>query len=91
MGKTDWDKLKKLQSEEVERRALEDEDNLPAAEDMWKNAQVIMPEQENKASITIRINSRILDYFKKSGPGYQKRINAVLESYVREMESRGGL
>lgn len=87
MAKTDWDKLKKLSKEEIEKRALSDEDNLPATDAMWQNARVVMPSTKAKTAITIRVDSRILDFFKKDGAGYQKRINAVLESYVNQMQS----
>jgi uncharacterized protein (DUF4415 family) len=36
-----------------------------------------------KRSISLRVDPDILDWFKKQGPGYQTRINAVLKAYVR--------
>jgi len=38
--------------------------------------------EENKAQVTLRLDRKILDYFKDEGPGYQTRINAVLLQYV---------
>jgi len=34
-----------------------------------------------KASISLRIDADILDWFKSMGPGYQTRINAILRAY----------
>lgn len=37
---------------------------------------------ENKVQICIRLDKDIIEWFQKQGPGYQRRINAVLKSYV---------
>jgi uncharacterized protein (DUF4415 family) len=37
----------------------------------------------------IRVDPDVLDYFKKEGAGYQRRINAVLRSYVEQKQKRG--
>ena len=34
-----------------------------------------------KASISLRIDADVLEWFKSTGPGYQTRINAVLRAY----------
>ena len=34
-----------------------------------------------KASIALRIDADVLDWFKAQGPGYQTRINAVLRAF----------
>ena len=34
-----------------------------------------------KASISLRIDADVLDWFKAQGPGYQTRINAVLRAF----------
>ena len=36
---------------------------------------------EPKASISLRLDSDVLEWFKSTGPGYQTRINAVLRAY----------
>ena len=50
------------------------------------NATTEMPKP--KADLHMRIDRDILEYFRKSGKGYQTRINAVLRSYVNHMRSR---
>lgn len=42
---------------------------------------------ENKASITLRLDRDVLDFFRSSGRRYQTRINAVLRAFV-EHESK---
>jgi uncharacterized protein (DUF4415 family) len=88
MDKTDWEKLKNLSEEEIERMAAEDEENFPVSDEMWKTARVVMPSPGPKEAITIRLDPRVLSFFKENGPGYQKRINAVLEAYVNHELSK---
>jgi len=37
-----------------------------------------------KKTISIRLDEDVLDYFKSEGDGYQRRINAVLRSYMQQ-------
>ena len=55
-------------------------------EAFWANAKLVAPDKTRP--VTLRIKSSVLDYFKAGGKGYQTRINAVLESYVRAKTSR---
>jgi uncharacterized protein (DUF4415 family) len=34
-----------------------------------------------KASIALRVDADVLEWFKSQGPGYQTRINAVLRAF----------
>ena len=56
--------------------------------EFWENAKhVRRPKTE---LVTLRVKKDVLDHFKAAGTkGYQTRMNAVLESYVRTMESKG--
>ncbi len=48
----------------------------------WAKADLIEPDRTQH--VTLRVKKSVLDYFKADGKkGYQTRINAVLESYVR--------
>lgn len=49
--------------------------------EFWENAEWVEPDKTQH--LTIRVKQSVLDYFKSSGKGYQTRINAVLEAYVR--------
>jgi uncharacterized protein (DUF4415 family) len=48
----------------------------------WSKAEVVIPPK--KQAISIRLDQDLIDFFKKEGPGYQRRINAVLRGYMRE-------
>ena len=41
---------------------------------------MLMPEAAQP--VTMRLDRSVVDFFKKQGPGYQSRINAVLRAYV---------
>ncbi len=49
--------------------------------DFWNNAEIVQP--DTTQPVTLRIKKSVLEYFKAGGKGYQTRINAVLESYVK--------
>lgn len=48
----------------------------------WSKDVFIAPPK--KKAISIRVDEDILDYFKKQGSGYQRRINAVLRYFMNE-------
>jgi uncharacterized protein (DUF4415 family) len=52
----------------------------------WSQAEVVVPPR--KQAISIRLDQDLIDYFKAQGPGYQRRINAVLRSYVKQRRTR---
>ena len=49
----------------------------PKAE--WAKA-VALP--SSKQQVTLRLDKDVLDFFKKTGKGYQTRLNAVLRTYM---------
>ena len=49
-------------------------------ETFWKNAEVVWPKEQE--SISIRLDTDIVSFFKSQGRGYQTKINAVLRSYI---------
>lgn len=48
------------------------------SEEFWKNARVIEP--EGTQQVTLRVKRSVLEAYKRTGKGYQTRMNAVLES-----------
>lgn len=51
----------------------------------WANAKLVYPDPTQP--VTLRVKKSVLDHFKAGGAkGYQTRMNAVLESYVRAIE-----
>ena len=78
---------------EKEIEAIEEKDidfgDVPETDaDFWAGAKLIEPDRTQHVSL--RVKKSVLDYFKAQGAqgakGYQTRINAVLESYVRAQE-----
>lgn len=49
-------------------------------EDFWDEAIVVPPPL--KEAISIRIDQDVLEWFRRRGPRYQTRMNAVLRSYM---------
>ena len=76
---SNWGKATEMTSAEVEARVALDSDETGMVMD-WENATLEMPHP--KAVLNMRVDKEILDYFRKTGKGYQSRINAVLRSYV---------
>ena len=85
-GKADWARVASLRDEEIETAVRHDPDAPPLDID-WSQAFLVVPRR--KKAISIRIDPDVLDYFKNEGPGYQRRINAVLRSYVDQKQKRG--
>ncbi len=75
-GKTNLEKLRKLTDEEIDASIAGDPD---WDEEAWSDAVVVVT---RKQPISIRLDEDVLDFFKEQGAGYQKRINAVLRSYM---------
>lgn len=76
---SNWGKAAGMTSAEVEASVTSDSDEAAMVMD-WENATLEMPNP--KAVLNMRVDKEILDYFRKTGKGYQSRINAVLRSYV---------
>src|SRR5215207_9116914 len=81
-GKTDWERLRNLTDEEIEASIANDPDKTELEEIDWSEAVLVMPPK--KKAISIRVDEDVLDYFKQEGAGYQRRINAVLRSYMQQ-------
>jgi uncharacterized protein (DUF4415 family) len=84
-SRTDWAKQEALTYEEIEAQIAADPDEAGMVYD-WDSTTTEMPKP--KADLHMRIDRDILDYFRKTGKGYQTRINTVLRSYVQHMRSR---
>jgi len=82
--KSDLDKLRKLTDEEIEASIKNDPDWSEAWN--WGDAVLVIPPK--KKAISIRVDEDVLDYFKKEGAGYQRRMNAVLRSYMQQKRKK---
>ena len=84
-GKTNWTRVRSLTDKEIEAAVLNDPDAVPFDFD-WSKVLLVIPPK--KKAISIRVDEDVLDYFKKHGAGYQRRINAVLRSYMQQKRKK---
>ncbi len=74
-SKTNWNKVKVQSDSDI------DTSEIPALDpDFFKSAILRMPSK--KASITVRLDTDVLEWFRNQGKGYQTRINAILRTYM---------
>jgi uncharacterized protein (DUF4415 family) len=81
-GKTDWARVDAMTDEEVEASIANDPDWAEFKDIDWSDAVLVIPAR--KKAISIRVDEDVLDFFKSEGDGYQRRINAVLRSYMQQ-------
>ena len=82
-GKTDWAAVDALTDEQITQAVANDPDAVPLDID-WSDAVLVVPPK--KQAISIRVDEDVLNFFKKEGDGYQRRINAVLRSYMQQKD-----
>ena len=88
LDRTDWARLRAMSEDEIERMAVDDEDN-PATvnDDEWAQATVGLP--AGKTSVHASFDRDMVDWFKAQGRGYQARMNAVLRRYMDAQRKAG--
>jgi uncharacterized protein (DUF4415 family) len=79
-SQTNWETVDKLADEELLDETLPELD-----ETFWQEA-VFIPGP--KKQLTLRIDADVVEYFRSQGPGYQRRMNAVLRRYVQAQHDR---
>ena len=84
---TDQARVDAMTDEDIERAMRDDPDWSDLIDFDWSGAQMVFPAQ--KKSISIRLDEDVIDFFKKSGKGYQTRMNAVLRHYMKDSASKG--
>ena len=84
-GKTDWARVDALTDEDIAKAVANDPDAAPIDID-WSDAVLVIPAR--KKAISIRVDEDVLDYFKREGSGYQRRMNAVLRSYMQQKRKK---
>jgi len=80
-SRSDFDRVRRKSEAELERDIAADPDFAGIHKNWYKDAQAIVPAR--KKLLSLRIDSDILEWFKRQGPGYQTRINGVLRAFVR--------
>lgn len=82
-----WDRVAAMPESQAEINAMTDPDNAPTDAMFWADVDMQEPDPR-KVPIHIRVAPDVLEFFKKGGPGYQTRINRVLEQYVNWQQHR---
>lgn len=82
-GKTSLARLDATTDADIARQISQDPDVAPEWTDAMFAAATWIP-PEKKVAIALRVSPDVLKFFRKAGPGYQSRINAVLEAFVRQ-------
>jgi len=81
---TDWDALRAMTDEDIERAVASDPDTWIPTEDEWANARVVWP--AGKEPISIRVDRDIVQWFGHRGLDYGAEINAVLRAYIEAQQ-----
>ena len=82
-SRTDWDRVDSLKD-----RTIDYSESPELGDEFFEKAILKMPEP--KSIVTIRLDRDILEWFKKQGPRYQTRINALLRAYVQAKKKKAG-
>jgi uncharacterized protein (DUF4415 family) len=78
-SRSDWARAAAMTDAEIEADIASDPDEAGMVID-WDQVSIELPKP--KADLHMRIDRDVLEFFRKTGRGYQTRINAVLRSYV---------
>jgi uncharacterized protein (DUF4415 family) len=84
--KTDWERVRAMTDAEIEHAVASDPDTFIPDAKWFYTAQIVMP--KIKETVTLRLDTDVLKWFKHDGRGYQTRINAVLRAFVEAQEHR---
>ena len=71
----------KAEREGGKTRTRPDAPAHPVDDEFWRTARVVMP-PPNKASVHLRLDADVLEWFREQGRGHLSRMNAVLRSYM---------
>jgi uncharacterized protein (DUF4415 family) len=80
-GRTNLRRVRSTTNAEIEADAMRDPDVAPLLDDAWfAKARAVVPLQ--KIAISIRVDPDVIEFFRKTGPGYQTRMNAILRAFM---------
>jgi uncharacterized protein (DUF4415 family) len=98
-GETDWAAVDALTEEEISAAALSDPDAQPLTEEqlsefrriadipgnnVLEKTRALITATKNKQLVSIRYDKDVIAFFKAQGKGYQRLMNNVLRSYMKE-------
>lgn len=83
-SQTDWKRVDALAD-----RRIDFSDTPELTPEMFARAVVRrgLKPVARKKQLTIRVDGDVLEWYRKQGPGYQTRINALLRAYMQESKN----
>jgi uncharacterized protein (DUF4415 family) len=85
-SRTDFARLRSKTEADLERDVNADPEFRDEATDWYEAAKAVMPAP--KKLLSLRLDEDVVDWFKRQGPGYQTRMNAVLRAFVERAGKR---
>ncbi|EMR45198.1 MULTISPECIES: BrnA antitoxin family protein [Pseudomonas] len=79
-SRTDWSRLARQDDKDIDTSDIPELD-----QDFFRQAELRVPA---KQTVTIRLDSDVLAWFKEQGSGYQTRINQLLRQYMQAQQRR---
>ena len=80
-GRANLAQIRLVKEAEIERTSPPELQGLPP--DFWADAVLVVPAA--KRAISLRVDADVLEWFRRLGPRYQTRMNAVLRSYMTQV------
>ncbi|EKT4455463.1 BrnA antitoxin family protein [Pseudomonas putida] len=77
-SRTDWSRLVRQDDKDIDTSDIPELD-----QDFFRQAELRVPA---KQTVTIRLDSDVLAWFKEQGSGYQTRINQLLRQYMQAQQ-----
>ena len=80
-GETDWKRIDAMKDEDIDFSDIPElTPEMFARAVLRRNFKPI----PRKKQLTLRVDSDVVDWYKKQGRGYQTRINSLLRAYMME-------
>lgn len=83
-SRTDWKKVDAMSEAALERFIATDRDDVHEKLDWTKAVRGLPPP---KQPVKLRVDADVLDWFRRTGKGYQTRMNNVLRAFVESRKT----
>ena len=80
-SRTDWRRVDALTDKQIDFSDIPEVTPEMFARAVVRRGLKPVPRKEQ---LTIRVDSDVLEWYRRQGPGYQTRINALLRAYMQE-------
>lgn len=78
-SQTDWKRIDELKDEDIDYSDIPEVTPEMFARGVVREGLKKVP---RKTQLTLRVDSDVLEWYRKQGSGYQTRINALLRAYM---------